>query len=372
MKCIDVLSAVFAEVGAPFQDPSAVAEALTNGKLVWEDLIRIAQEQAVLPAFHERLAKLGAISKIPAEIASFLLAVENLNADRNRAILGELIAVAALLNSVGIEPVLLKGVAYCVAGVYPNPGSRYLWDIDLLIPPSQFCAALEVLLQNGFEPQENSQLGHFRHHHPPLQRHGAVHIELHHSLGMGVCRSLLPAPEVLESSVLCDLGEVRVRLPSPEHLMVHLIMHSQIQHPYNERIWPPLRAMYDLVLLRRRFNNEIDWNAIQRRFRKARQFGVLALHLLQLRETLGIDPPFQIELTSLIHMRWLHRRLLRRFPSLRFLDPIYMYSTVLVRRLRLLRNVLDTPGGWRCLMSELAAPAFYKRLVTDIIEGYGR
>jgi hypothetical protein len=49
-----------------------------------------------------------------------------------------------------------------------------------------------------------------------------------------------------------------------------------------------------------------------------------------------------------------------------------MYSTVLARRLRLLHNALSTPGGWRRILSELSAPAFYRRFITDIITGVGK
>jgi hypothetical protein len=98
----------------------------------------------------------------------------------------------------------------------------------------------------------------------------------------------------------------------------------------------------------------------------------LAMHLLQVRDVLGAEVPFPIHLTGLTYPRWLRRRLLRTLPALRFLDPVYMYSTVLVRRLRLLRNALDRPGGWRHIVRELFAPGIYKRFIADVIEGRGR
>ena len=63
---------------------------------------------------------------LPAEIAGFLLAVESANRERNQAIVSELKAAVALLNGVGIQPVLLKGLAYLKAGVYEDLGHRYL------------------------------------------------------------------------------------------------------------------------------------------------------------------------------------------------------------------------------------------------------
>jgi hypothetical protein len=348
------------------------SQSLVRSDLNWEGMIPLAREERILPALNARIRETGISALVPAEIANFFSAVEELNLERNRAILTELATVAALLNEAGIEPVLLKGAAYLVAGVYVNPAARYLMDVDLLIPEPQMSTGIEALIQNGFEWDRSDQLGRFRHHHPPLRRAGSVPFELHHSLGMGRCKSLLPASDVLERSVPYEFNGTRVRVPSPDHLMTHLIMHSQVQHPYNERIWPPLRAMYDLVLMQRRLGSDIDWRGIQHRFRKAGQSGVLAMHLLQVRDVLGAETPFPIRLTGLTYLRWLRRRLLRTLPALRFIDPIYMYSTVLVRRLLLLRNVLDVPGGWRHIVREFLAPGIYKRFITDVIEGRGR
>jgi hypothetical protein len=231
---------------------------------------------------------------------------------------------------------------------------------------------VEALVKNGYEWDRNDRLGCFRHHHPPLRRTGSVCFELHHSLGMGSCMSLLSASDVLEQSASYDLGGARVRVPSPAHLTTHLLMHSQIQHSYHERIWPPLRAMYDLVRMRRRFDTELDWVAIDKSFHKAGKSAVLAMHLLQVQESLGIEPPFPIRLTSATRLFWSRRKVLRTRPALRFLDPMYMYSTVLGRRLNLLHNILKTPGGWRYLVRELIGTNFYKRLLRDVIEGRSR
>jgi hypothetical protein len=367
MKLAELLYACFNCTGAAstFRNLSAV-------DLDWEGLIRTAADELILPALYVRLHELGIASQLPAEVVDFLCAVEELNLERNQAIFAELGTVTALLNEVGIEPVMLKGAAYYTTGVYANPGTRFLRDVDLLISERQLPAAIEVLKQNGFDWDRHDRLGLFRHHHPPLRRSGSVTFELHHSLGMGICKSLLPASEVIDQSVPLEFAGTRVRVPSPEHLMVHLIMHSQIQHPYSERIWPPLRAMHDLVLLRRRFDGEIDWSGIERRFRSAGQSGVLAMHLLQVQDTLGMKTPFPIRLTGLRSLRWSRRKLLRGLPALRFLDPVYMCSAVIGKRLGLLRNALSLPGGWREITREMVAPRIYKRLITDVIEGRGR
>ena len=169
-----------------------------------------------------------------------------------------------------------------------------------------------------------------------------------------------------------DFHGTRVRVPSPEHLVTHLVMHSQIQHPYNERVWPSLRAMHDLVLIRRRFDSEIRWSEIERRFRKSGHSRTLTLHLRQVCDVLGAEMPFSIRLTGLTYISWNRRKVLRLLPALRFLDPVYMYSTVLVRRLGLLRSAVNVPGGWGEIVREMLALGVYKRCITDVIEGRGR
>lgn len=334
----------------------------------WELLFRVANEQAVLPPVGIALTKHPEF--IPPEVADFLLGVVELNRLRNQHILSELQAVARLLNEKGIEPVLLKGVAYLAGKVYPDAAARYLLDIDLLIPEEQLPRAAEILMKNGFQRDDTDPFGLFRHHHPPLWR-GSISIELHHRLGLGPCESVLSAAEVFRSASSIDLDGIRVRLPSPTHLMTHLVMHSQLRHPYDERVWPPLRALCDVVQLDRCFGADVNWEDIGGRFRKASRYGLLVLHLLDIRDSLGFMTPLDLRLTMLLRLRRLHRKLLRRFPPLRYLDPIYMLSTLFSRRLLILRSLFTTPGGFKHLVTQLLERGVYQRFLQDFVQGRG-
>ena len=340
--------------------------------LDWEALIACASREQLLPLLRSRLEEIGVLPSVPADVASFLSAVEELSLERNQAIQAELVTVVKILNQHGLEPVLLKGAAYLNTGVYATPAHRYLLDVDLLVPESKIGIAVQALVENGFDWDRDCPLGQFRHHHPALRRPGQVWFELHHSLGLGKCKSLLPASEVIEQSVPHEIEGARIRIPAANHLMTHLIMHSQIQHPCHERIWPPLRAMYDLVRMRARFDPEIDWPGVARRFERVGRSSVLELHLLQVRDALKLEPPFPIRMTGLTYLAWVRRKALRAAPALRFLDPLYMGSAVLSRRLLLAQTVLRTPGAWRVLLQEMLAPRFYRRVFADVIEGRGR
>ncbi len=336
----------------------------------WDRLFDEANKNAVLPAVS--LALRDRIDlPLPSDVSGFLSTVTTLNLERNEWISSEVESVVALLNQIGIEPVLLKGAAYLVIGVFANPAERYLVDVDLLIPNEHLEAAAALLIKNGFVRDDTDRFGRFRHHHPPLVRPGCVSVEIHHRLAMGRAGSILPAQEVLARATPCSFGTSRARVPCPQHLVTHLILHSQLVHPYNERIWPPLRAVYDLVKLQNRFAESIDWETIGRRFRRSGHYGTLALHLLDVNDALGLDPPFTIQFGGIIRLRSYRRRLLRRWPKLRYVDPVYMFSTVCTRRLRILSAALSKPNEWKYFASQVFRVDVYRRLLSDVVTGPG-
>jgi hypothetical protein len=331
----------------------------------WDALIPAAASELMLPGLYRRLQEIGV--KVPTDTSDFLATVEDLNRERNERILDEAVEIARMLNGIGIEPVLLKGAAYLVDEVYPGPGCRYLCDLDLLIPACQSQAAIYSLEREGYRADTRDGMARFRHHYPQLQRPSAsAPVELHHSLGHGVSRRLLSGEEVVRDSRLIEWRGVLVRVPSPEHLVTHLILHSQIHHAYSERIWPPLRAMQDLVMLNLRFASRLDWAAVRERFRAQGQEHTLLLHLLQVNQTLGMPMPFAIGPGWILRARWMRRQVLNRFPGLRFIDPVYLMFSTLSRRVRFLKSVASVPGGWKYAVRTLLRPGFYNRLLAEI------
>ncbi|MBV8551221.1 MAG: nucleotidyltransferase family protein [Acidobacteriaceae bacterium] len=332
----------------------------------WEPLIHLASSEQILPALHDSLTALNLTPHLPADVADFLSAVKELNRERNQRILAQARAAIEALNRAGIEPVALKGLACLLAGIYPDRGTRFLADIDLLVPESDFAASVEILTGLGYSPIEDNPIDlAIGHTYPALVRPDSIEIDLHRYLGLGLSRSLLPAAEVLRDSVPHEFDGVRLRLPSPEHLVTHHIVHSQIHDFYRQRIWPSLRGMYDLLLLQRHFGARIPWTAIQARFERHRQYPVLALYLLQVEKVLGLERPIPLRLNPLTRLRWWRRQVLRRAPLLRFIDPIYLLFAGPLPRTRRLRDILRVPGGWRYLLGKFVSQKFYARLRAD-------
>jgi Uncharacterised nucleotidyltransferase len=354
-----------------FRSESAAARELIHTPgWSWERVFQRATEEAVLPALAATVND-GLDISAPRDVSDFLTALLSLSRDRNQRIWQELKTTVQLLNVIGIEPVLLKGAAYLAAGVYPDLGARYLFDIDLLIAEEHAGTAFRHLVEHDYFFDKTDHFGQFRHHYPPLRR-GSVPIELHHKLGLGPCLSILPARSVIENATPIELEGLRVHIPSPTHLVMHLVMHSQIQHSYHERLWPPLRALLDLFRLGCHFGSSIDWAEVEYRFRSGGQGSLLRLHLLDLGEALGAEPPFECALTPMTHFRRQRRNVLRQFPALRYLDPIYMFSTICMRRLRIVRRVLAARDGFKFLTAQLLISGVYQRFILDVLEGRGR
>jgi hypothetical protein len=326
----------------------------------WERLIQQASAQRLLPALAE-----GLDIPLPPEIRNLLTTAESLNAERNQIILAEAARAATLLNQIGIQPVALKGLAYLLTNTYPNHAARYLLDIDLLIPAAHLLRAAHHLLDNGYYQNEPGTFLQFRHHFPSIRRAQSPSIELHRQLILGRASRLLSPAALLAASQRLSYNGATFLIPSPTDLVNHLILHSQLAHPYHDRIFPPLRALVDLARLQKRFTDQIDWQALLYVYESNGESATLLLHLHQAREILGLPLPAHIpeRLNPIFEARLKRRQILYHNPKLRFLDPSYLLLSLFSRRLRLLPLVLKTPSSWPHLLRLLITPTFYRNLV---------
>jgi hypothetical protein len=93
----------------------------------------------------------------------------------------------------------------------------------------------------------------------------------------------------------------------------------------------------------------------------------LLLHLLQVREALGMPLPFAFDPGLAGRVRWARRRALIKWPRLRVIDPVYLACATLTRRTQFLTSIISTPGGWKCAARTLFQPGFYRRLLAEIV-----
>lgn len=328
----------------------------------WDALIQEASEELLLPAMRSRFVDLGWLDRIPPQIDRVLAAAEKYNRERNLHLIAEALQATRLLNSIGIRPVALKGIAYLLNGTCTDPAIRYLLDIDLLIPARTIPEAVQLFKQHGYLDSATDILAPLRHHAPTLCRTGpAAPIELHHRIALGVCDRLLPAQEVFARATPFEIDGAKLLIPSPTDLANHLILHSQLHNAYKYRAFPPLRALYDLLLLTR--SQPIDWETLTETYRSEGQYLTLALHLKEAERVLGMKTPIDLPLGSLGNLRWYRRRVIRALPLIRFFDPTHMIMAIFRNRVRMLSRVLECPEHRRVFARAFFDKRSYRRLL---------
>ncbi|HEY7787425.1 MAG TPA: nucleotidyltransferase family protein, partial [Casimicrobiaceae bacterium] len=98
----------------------------------WEALIRRGREADLLGTLAFRLNERGRLDAVPAAPRAHLLAAQYRCRAQQVAVLREVDAIAAALNDLRVQVVLLKGAAYLLAGLPPSRG-RLFSDIDILV-----------------------------------------------------------------------------------------------------------------------------------------------------------------------------------------------------------------------------------------------
>ncbi len=96
-------------------------------------------------------------SQLPPEVAALLHAARKDAVLRYLRRKHEMTAVLQLLDTHGIETVVLKGFALAHT-VYPVPDARYMQDVDLLVKPEQLELAFTLLQQQGFVAKQDPRL----------------------------------------------------------------------------------------------------------------------------------------------------------------------------------------------------------------------
>ncbi len=171
---------------------------------------------------------------------------------RNEALAENLAHLADGLRTAGVEALYLKG-PWVAFHAYPEPGTRPVGDIDLCVRERHYAGALEALRSAGWQPgkalpKSPTEALAESHYHRQLRfvARGRRPVELHFRLlNMGP-----PGPEesrVWENARELDVGSLRLRVPGPEAMLLHLLLHA------NQHGFAVLRLLHDI-----RFGLEAD------------------------------------------------------------------------------------------------------------------
>ena len=177
--------------------------------LAWKIVIEVGDQHYVTSALAWCLRDKA---YLPIHVRRHLDAVLILNGKRNQKLLKVLARVAAALNAIDIEPVLLKGAAYLVEGIYPAPGLRMLGDLDLLMREDRVKVSAEALQKIRIQVA-GPALPENHHHWPVLvdPETGAA-VELHMSALHRRSEHIMPSAEFHENARAMTFRRSKVRM----------------------------------------------------------------------------------------------------------------------------------------------------------------
>jgi hypothetical protein len=230
---------------------------------------------------------------IPSHIRDYLDAVLALNGKRNATLLSALARIVAACNGIGVEPVLLKGAARLVEGIYPSPSLRLLGDLDVLIPRERAGDVVAALHDVGFRPDPSDAPMPASHPHLPMlhDRELGGGVELHTDVAGARCRGIIATDWFLAGTRPGKFRDLNVRLPDPTRSVGHIVAHDQLDHEGYHHSKIELRQLLDLALIRSRHAGAIDWAELDRRFCVRRSGKVLATYLGLAESLLGQPRP---------------------------------------------------------------------------------
>jgi hypothetical protein len=250
----DLIARIFAE-RLRGRAASEQLQALVHSRRAdWERIIGHASAQYVLPALAAAMKDL-ALLEPQTELGAFLEAVHAANLERNSAFRDELATAVGILNAAGIEPGLLKGAIRLADGLYPDHGWRVLRDLDLLVPSAAIVDALRAFEEAGYVSCDSDK---------ELWREGgACQIDVHRELSFSPRQiRLLQGAEVLAGARVVEFAGGRLRIPSIEHQLVHLVAHGQIRHLGHALGRVSLRDRLEMAALVHWGKQTIDWEVI--------------------------------------------------------------------------------------------------------------
>jgi hypothetical protein len=238
---------------SPSSDPEVsgrLRAMLSDGPFDAGTVARVASQHLVTPALQGRLARRGLLGLLESDLADYLGLCADLNRERNHAVRRTLLDLGRTLNRIGIEPVALKGSALLLTGVHADLADRILGDIDVLLPRASHARAEGALIAAGYLPLGDPASFTHHHHAVPLGRpDDVVAVELHREVLTSGLQPLLPSDGVRDRARPLEVDGVRLRVPSPEDLLTHNIVHHNHARRLLWSSWVALRDAHDLAHL---------------------------------------------------------------------------------------------------------------------------
>ena len=259
------------------EDDLALADKVSNSAIDWPLVIEVASSYYVATTIYPSLQRKSLLDKIPEDVRDYFEGVYQLNGERNHLLRLSTIEVSLTLNSIDVEPLLLKGMANVISGVYDDPAVRIMNDIDILVPKERLTKCVDAMHGAGYQELKNHETE--QHHYPPMAKEGSpAAIEIHTEIASIQYAGVASGKDMLRDSKKVEKeGGAKMLLASPTHRVIHNILHSQLHHGSVHPMY--VHQMYDLALLEKKYGESVDWSSVERCFAKGKYSGSLKIYI---------------------------------------------------------------------------------------------
>ncbi|HEY0957001.1 MAG TPA: nucleotidyltransferase family protein [Roseateles sp.] len=243
------------------------ASALALRPLDWDLLLRQARRGVLLTKLAVLLKPM--LEQVPAGPRHHLKAALLTAARQAKLTHWEVRRIHAALAPLGVEPILLKGTAYLMAGLPASEG-RVFGDVDILVPKAQIGEIETALLANGWQfPDEldaydERYYREWMHEIPPLtHRDRGSSLDVHHTILPPSARTQVDTAALFEDTRELP-GQPGVHVLAP----VPMVLHSATHLFHEGELEKGLRDLFDLDALLQDFGRDpAFWAALVPRAR---------------------------------------------------------------------------------------------------------
>jgi hypothetical protein len=286
-------------------DSSAETYFANDPEGFWESVVDLANRHLLTPALWLAIQRKGLESRIPEDLRSYLEALYDMSAERNEGLRNQTIEAINALNSVGISPILMKGIVHLLADAYGGRGARVMTDIDILVEPQAFDACVETLLALGYQTETDPDVKYQTHRHcAPLFRPGGYGaIEVHRYALSGESARILSSDVIWNNLDSLAIDGVTAYAMKPGYRVLHTILHSELIDRHHMRGIMSLRYLHEVAIMSAVYGDQIDWKCSERLMQREGLGYVLRDFLYICHKLFGIEQPRQLHfgLRSMIH-----------------------------------------------------------------------
>lgn len=253
----------------------------------WEALLAEATLHWCTPLLYRTLAPhRQALGVSPAVWRRFkrIYLIARARARRSEAVLAPVLTAFA---TAGLPVIVLKGL-YLSQHVYPDPATRPMTDVDLLVRRADLAAAAGILEACGFRQIAEApsvQTHPDRHHLEGYWPPNGPPIELHYDLAVPTQLPDIDLDRLWRRARPARICGTDVLVLSPEDTLLHLCIHAALNHLFGVK----LLSLCDIPLLLH--HEGLDWPLFWQQARSWKASRSAALTLALVRDRLGYPLP---------------------------------------------------------------------------------